>query len=375
MGYSVDGAAGKLNVAPARVVEWEAGVSHPSLPQLRNLGRVYRRPIAVFFLPEPPVRGSQPIRDYRRHWGSESASISPQLHSEIETAHARRDLAVELLELEGESPASFRLRASHDEHPDEVARRFRRALGVTIEQQLAWTDRYAGFNAWRDAIEHIGALVLQMTEAASGEARGFSISTRPLPAVVANIHDMPRARSFTLIHELTHIALNESGVCDLHDTGRTEPFCNHVAGAVLVPAEVLLGQRLVETHDALTDWRDADVATLSNRFSVSREVILRRLLILGKTTDEFYRAKREQYLDEYEQDRERRRQEAAADGKPRAIPQDLLAVARSGQYVSHLILSSYSHGRITASDVADYFGVRIKHLGPIERRVFGTPGA
>ena len=33
---------------------------------------------------------------------------------------------------------------------------------------------------------------------------------------------------------------------------------------------------------------------------------------------------------------------------PRPIPRDLIAVARSGQFLSLLVLSSYAHGRITA---------------------------
>ena len=63
--------------------------------------------------------------------------------------------------------------------------------------QHAWRRDYDGFNAWRDAIEEQGALVLQMTDVPVVEARGFSLAERPLPAVVANIKDSPRARSFT----------------------------------------------------------------------------------------------------------------------------------------------------------------------------------
>jgi Zn-dependent peptidase ImmA (M78 family)/DNA-binding XRE family transcriptional regulator len=374
MGYSVEDAANKVRVSPARLAEWEAGTRRPTIKQLRKLGRVYKRPIAVFYLPEPPGPGPQPIRDYRRVWGAAARVMSPQLRGEIDTAYDRRELALELLELQGEQPIRFRLAVSLDEDHDTVAKRIRRALGISGAEQQAWADRYAGFNAWRDAIEESGALVLQMTDVPSGEARGFSIAARPLPVVVANIHETPRARSFTLIHELVHVALQRGGVCDLDDHGRVEPFCNRVAGAVLVPADSLGRQPEVSRHDSTTtEWDDRDIAALARRFSVSREVILRRLLSLGRTDDKFYRSKREQYLDEYRREEERRQQEA--EGKPRPIPQDLLAVARAGQYVSVLILSSYSHGRITASDVADYFGVRIKHLAAVQRRVFGTPPA
>jgi transcriptional regulator with XRE-family HTH domain len=42
--------------------EWERGHGVPSIAELRKLGEVYKRPIAVFFLPKPPVtEASQPL--------------------------------------------------------------------------------------------------------------------------------------------------------------------------------------------------------------------------------------------------------------------------------------------------------------------------
>jgi len=368
-GYSVDEAAGRLRVRPERLTEWEAGSARPTVKQLRRLGGIYNYPLAIFYLPEPP-RDPQPVRDHRRIWGEQPEGLSPTLRKEIDIADDRRQLALELLSLQGEAPPTLRLRTSLNETPDTVAARFRRTLGITLDQQFAWHGDYAGFNAWRDAIEEVGALVLQMTDVKVVEARGFSLAERPLPAVVANIKDTPRARSFTLIHELTHVALHESGVCTLDDAERVEVFCNRVAGSVLVPADALRAERIVETHGAELEWEDREIETLARRFSVSREVVLRRLLILGRTDQAFYQRKRDEYVEQYREIEERRKNEEQT---PRPIPRDLIAVARSGQFLSVLVLGSYAQGRITASDVADYFGIRIKHLAAVERRVFGAP--
>jgi Zn-dependent peptidase ImmA (M78 family)/transcriptional regulator with XRE-family HTH domain len=368
-GYTVDEAAGRLPVRPERLAEWEAGSARPTVKQLRRLGGIYNYPLAIFYLPEPP-RGPQPVRDHRRIYGEQPEGLSPALRKEIDIADDRRQLALELLSLQGEDPPTLRLRASLREDPDTVAARFRRTLGITLDQQFAWRDRYAGFNAWRDAIEEVGALVLQMTDVKVVEARGFSLAERPLPAVVANIKDTPRARSFTLIHELTHVALHESGVCTLDDAERLEVFCNRVAGTVLVPADALRAEQIVRAHGAGPEWKDPEIEALARRFSVSREVVLRRLLILGRTDQAFYQRKRDEYAEQYREIEERRKRE---EQKPRPIPRDLIAVARSGQFLSALVLGSYAQGRITASDVADYFGIRIKHLAAVERRVFGTP--
>jgi Zn-dependent peptidase ImmA (M78 family) len=314
-------------------------------------------------------RGPQPVRDNRRIWGEEPDGISPTLRKEIDIADDRRELALELLSLDANQPPPFRLQAALDEHPNTVAARIRHSLGIELELQFTWRGDYDGFNAWRDAIEAAGALVLQMTDVPVREARGFSLAERPLPAVVANIKDRPRARSFTLLHELVHVALRQSGVCSLDDTGRIEVFCNHVAGAVLVPGEALRADSIVNAHGADPSWTDSEIEALARRFSVSREVVLRRLLILDRTIDPFYRQKRREYQEQSRAAEERRRQELP---EPKPIPRDLIAVARSGQFLSALVLNAYERERITASDVADYFGVRFKHVPAIEKRVFGS---
>jgi Zn-dependent peptidase ImmA (M78 family)/transcriptional regulator with XRE-family HTH domain len=368
-GYSIEQAAKRVPVTPERLAAWEAGEARPTVKQLRKLGGIYGRPLAVFYLPEPPRGPQQPVRDHRRIWGEEPEGISPRLRKEIDIAEDRRELALELLSLQGEEPPTFELRASIGENPNTVAARFREALGVTLDEQLSWHERYNGFNAWRDAIEGVGALVLQMTDVPVLEARGFSIADRPLPAVVANIKDTPRARCFTLMHELVHVALHEGGICTLDDAERVEVFCNRIAGAVLVPAEALRSDQIVSAHGTEPEWEDREIEALARHFSVSREVVLRRLLIIGRTEQAFYQRKRDEYTEQYREATEQRKRE---EQKPRPIPRDLIAVARSGRFLSLLVLNNYEQGRITASDVADYLGIRIKHLGAIERRVFGA---
>ncbi|SRR6266545_5136366 len=189
----------------------------------------------------------------------------------------------------------------------------------------------------------------------------------PLPVVVANNKDPYGARSFTVVHELTHVAIREGGICDLTNQGRVEPFCNHVAGAVLVPAPSLLADDVVQTHEAEPVWRDDELTRLAERFSVSREVVLRRLLILGRTDEDFYRRKRRELLAEWDRREETKREEQRWGPSPATK-----AVVRAGHYFSRLVLSRYHERAITASDVSTYLGVRMKHVPSIEQRIFGT---
>jgi Zn-dependent peptidase ImmA (M78 family) len=367
-GYATVGeAAAKAGVPAEKLASWEDGVARPTIGQLRKLGKAYRCRIAVFYLSEPP-RGFPPIRDYRVVWGARRKTPSPELLAEVEEAHERREIALDLLEEAQERPRSFPLRSQLNEDPEVVAERVRTALRIRVEQQRGWTDDRIGFNEWRSAIESLGVLVFQITTVAGREARGFSIAETRLPVVAANNEDPYVARSFTVVHELAHVTLKESGLCSLGETPRIERFCNHVAGAVLVPAHDLLDHHVVLQHGRDAEWSDNELRRLAATYRVSREVIVRRLLIVGRTNEQFYSAKRE----EFEEERERR--DAALDSQERGWgpSPSTIAVVRAGHLFSRVVLSSYSRGSITGSDVAAYLGVRVKHVPSVERLVFAA---
>jgi transcriptional regulator with XRE-family HTH domain len=58
-------AAAKASVTVDRLKEWEAGESQPTIRQAQTLAKAYKRPFALFFLPEIP-RDFQPLQDFRK---------------------------------------------------------------------------------------------------------------------------------------------------------------------------------------------------------------------------------------------------------------------------------------------------------------------
>src|SRR5439155_8016363 len=72
-----------------------------------------------------------------------------------------------------------------------------------------------------------------------------------------------------------------------------EVFCNAVAAAAMVPREALLSEALIAAYPARPrDWSDDELNSLGRVFGVSDEVILRRLLTMGRTSQEFYAQRR-----------------------------------------------------------------------------------
>ena len=362
-GLTVDGAAKKAGVAAERLAAWESGEQKPTFAQFRKLGVIYRRPLAIFYVAEPP-RQFQPMHDFRRVVEPTGLPQSPELTLEVRRAHDRREWALELLRDIEEEPPQVNAAISLDQGPESAAATVRALLGVSLERQSTWRTDYEAFKQWRLLIESAGILTFQANDVETAEARGFSISEKPLPVAVANIKDAPRGRIFTLLHEVVHILLNDGGICDLHESrenegSRIEAFCNHVAGATLFPKQALLTTDIV-LHHRKTDpaWTEQELAELSRRFGGSREAALVRLLTLGLTTERYYREKRDEFLKQYME--QRKRQKGFA-------PPHEVALTSAGPAFTSLVIESFNRERITASDVSDYLQIRLKHLADVQR--------
>jgi len=368
---SQEAVAKKLGVRVERIRSWEAGEQNPSLAQLRNFASATKRPLAVFYLAEPP-RTFDALHDFRAGTaGVLRPAMSPDLAFEIRKAYDRREWALELMSDLQLSPVTFDVRADLKEDPEIAARRIRTALKVRLDQQSKWRVDNEAFREWRSVLEGAGVITFQASGLDLDDARGFSISLKPLPVVVANIKDAYRGRIFTLLHELTHIALSESGICDLDDSRRrntsaaVEAFCNRVAGAILFPREDLLATAELRNHRAAEmSWSDAEIQSLSRKFGGSREALLVRLLSLGRTSERFYHKKRDEYREQYAKWREQKKEGFA--------PPHVVSLSSVGPLFTNLVIENFNREHITASDVSDYLQVRVKHLPEIQRDYSGV---
>jgi Zn-dependent peptidase ImmA (M78 family)/transcriptional regulator with XRE-family HTH domain len=375
-GFTAAEAAVRLDIEEERLSAWEdAGTDDaPSIPQLRKIAALFKRPLAVFYMAEPP-KGFAVMRDLRRLPGTGTRRYSPALQMEIRTANERRELALELaMDLEQELP-KFTLSTTQREDPEEVGARIRVTLGVTSQLQAHWRDNdgRAGFNAWRSRIENAGALVFQTTRFPTEEASGFSIAGDTLPVIAVNRNDVLTRRTFSLLHELVHLMVRISGVSDLEtdatrppEDQRIEVFCNHVAAAALIPKDALLADsRVVAQGARSTNWNAAEVIDLARQFNVSREALLRRLLTFDRTTADFYASRRTQYIAEYLANKARQKELSADTEMKRNMPQE--TVSNFGRPFIRMLLGNYYQDLITLSDVSGYLGLKVKHIPKLEQ--------
>ena len=368
-GYPLDAAAVKLAINPEKLSEIEDGKIAPSFALLKKAADIYKRPLAVFFLEEAPERQSE-VHDFRLQPGVMQRPYAPRLNNEIRQARLRRDDALELAQTLEEPPPAFTHRATTDESPEAVAARVRALLGITLERQHGFRRTEDALKAWKTAVEAESVLVFETSRITSEEMRGVSLPADVLPIIILNGGEAHAGHLFTLLHEFTHLLLRQGGVCDLvqMDNGspdaRIEAFCNAVAGNVLVPADALLAEL---PHQHSHSWDMNELEALSSQFSVSREVVLRRLLTLGRTTPAHYEAMRVRFQEDSRRISEGRKNKKSAGGPPPSV----MAVRNLGRPYIRLVLSAYSRERIDLSSVSDYLGVKLKHLRRIESLVLG----
>lgn len=351
----------RLGISVDTIKEWEQGTKKPTLITLKQLATFYKRPLATFFLPEPPEEPSLPT-DFRYLPDEIRRPLSTKSLLAVRRARRLQSLATELTEKLGYKPVARIGEASLSEDPEIVAARERDRLTISIEEQFKFRYDYDAFARWREALENLNILVLQV-RIPPEEARGFSLLNNLLPTIIVSISDYIRARTFTLFHEYAHLLINTSGICFPHEAPEEhdnnlyiERFCDHFAGALLVPKSALLGNTDVKQIARTTGNVDDDLLyEIANRFKVSKAVILRRLLYCGVIT-------RGQYQSELVDLQARKMKR----GKGFGLPPAKRCIAENGRLFASLALEAKEREFVTYSDLSDYLAIKVKHLNQLE---------
>lgn len=234
-------------------------------------------------------------------------------------------------------------------------------LGVDINEITKNKSAFEQLNYWKKVIEAKGVYVLELGFPVD-EAKGFAIYDDVVPVIVLNTNDYPNPRIFTLIHELVHFIFNrgvisdESNINNFKIDDRVEMACNYIAGSILVPVKIL-NQKLLTLNINLTDL-NMDLEVLGKVFNISREVILRRLLIVNKITKVTF----EKYEHDFKKDYKEKQKTKGGDFYIKYIKNN------SRSFVEN-ILDAYRINRINYNEVLDYLSIKSETLAKLETRL------
>lgn len=251
IGYELEEAANKLRVSLAKLQRAEQGSDLLTMRQAERAATVYERPLAALFAEEPPTEEPQEAQ-FRRLPGVPAPPWPPQVVSLVRRVRERQDAALTLYEALGENPVWPEASRSLDVPLGEAASRVREVLGISLEEQAGWRDSqgYEPLRNWIDATEGLGVLVMQDGSLKVEEMRGFASLHDAVPAIVVNTNDDPRARAYTVIHELGHLYLASQRAL-IDDLAQLEAWCDEFAGEVLLPRGQLT--KVLRAHSFVSD--------------------------------------------------------------------------------------------------------------------------
>lgn len=372
-GLDLEAAARKIELKTARglsgaerLAAMEAGDVVPSAPLLRRMADKYHRPNVTFYLPKvptPPELG----QDFRTlpDQGDESNVLLATLLRDVK---ARQALVRETLE-DDDDAVEVELVGSAKGIRDaaELANAIARAINFDRAAYRAHSKGEEAFAYLRALVEAKGVFVLLAgdcghwsTAIEVGIFRGFAIADRLAPFIVINDQDAKSAWAFTLLHELAHLLLGDTGVSGGTPAAGVEQLCNDAAAAVLVDrAEIVDLQRLL--HGAHGDINV--IGAFADQARISRSMVAYQLFRVGVIDEGRWNELRETlgrlWVTQKDRERERNR---GKDGGPNwyvvrrhRLGSAILAVARQGM----------ADGSLTPTRAAKMLGVKPMNVYPL----------
>ncbi len=356
-GLSTQEVADKVKRPLVEVQMWEDGTTVPSYTMLESLAyRHFKIPLAVFFFPEPP-EVDDPVGSFRRLPDDEFDRLSPDTRKKIRLAQAYQDSLAELLPPRREQLIHARYGATPSTLPS-LAAEVRGHLGVSIATQFSFLSTDSAFKAWRHALELIGIFTFKD----SFEDRfisGFCLLSSICPIIMVNNSNAFSRQIFTLAHELGHILLGVYGVTDADESyielmsekdRRAEIACNRFAADLVVPLSAFrnaIGKLSPEDPQVINQ--------LASKFSVSREVVLRRLLDDGRIDEDEYERRAVEWNREY-----LRQKQKTTGGN-----WYMTRLSYLGESYTRLALDRHRQGAITTPELAGHLNVKARNIGKL----------
>lgn len=304
--------------AVQRLVAYETGQAAPTRGLLVRMAKYYRRPLLTFFLSAPP-RSSERGVDFRVLPGSAPAPQSALVDALLRDVRTRQSMIRAALEDEEEAePLPFVGTATMEDGRAATLAKLHALLGVDRSHYRAQSDADAAFRLLRTSAEAAGVFVLLKGDLGSHHTaidvqvyRGFVIADEVAPLIVINDGDAKTAWSFTLLHELVHLLLGQTGISGAPSDTPIERFCNDVAGEfLLLPNEIDsldlrgVGDDVPEGNGRIGEFaRDRHLSRAMVAYAA-----LRRGLITSKVYGDLTARFRSQWMQERHSRREARTQ-------------------------------------------------------------------
>ena len=356
-GWSKEEIAKRLKTSTQVIDMFLDGSKKPSFRQLEELSNVFKRPIASFLLSQPVNEKPKP-KDYRM-LPSKLNKFDKKTILVMRKARKLQEISKELSGNIAYDTKSKIKRIKISESPENVAKTYRELFELTENKQRKFKNSYELFNYLRDIFEEQNIFVFQFSMPVD-DARGFVFADEYPYTVVVNSADLIEARIFSLMHEFGHILLGES-VIDLPEAtasykDNVEKWCNEFASYFLLPKEFAKSS-FSEYKSNLIDT--AILKKLSNRFRVSKAMLLLNMKKLNFITQQQYDYKMNQFVKEYKKEKEGEKKSGGG------IPSEVRCLSEVGNKFVSLVANNYDKNHITYTDALSYLSIKSRNFDKV----------
>jgi Zn-dependent peptidase ImmA (M78 family) len=207
----------------------------------------------------------------------------------------------------------------------------------------------------------------------SEEIQGFTISDPYAPFVFVNSEDWAAPQLFTLVHELAHIWIAESGISNeiepdikyKENFHPVELFCNEVAANVLMPGTVIknLNPGIFNSIK--------DVYKISKSLGVSSFALIVRALNLEIITIDRYRSLKKDAVIEFEdflqREEEKKARQKDQEGGPNPY---LLRLNKNSRLFTQIVLDAFNGGFIEPTQASSLLNTQVNNFPKLEAQLF-----
>ncbi len=366
-------AASKVAVSIDKFKDWENGEDFPTIRQAQTLAKAYRRPFALFFLPDVPT-DFQPLQDFRKTGSKELSTSSIFIIREIQQKQA---WISEVNEDNNENRVPFIGRFTIKDNPVLVAKDILATLNIN-------PLNYKSNNPiieWIDKAESNGIFISRTSfihsrlKLDSNEIQGFAIADDFAPFIFINSDDWNAPQLFTLVHELSHLWIAETGISNdvepsiknVGDYNPIELFCNEVAANALMPKE------FIDSLDSKAFDNAKEVFKNAKMIGVSSFALLVRALNLNIISLSAYKQLKQLADIEYneflkrEEAKKIKQKEKEKRGGPNYF---LLQLNRNSRLFTQTVLDAFRGGEIEPSMASNLLNVQVNKFPKLEAQMY-----
>jgi Zn-dependent peptidase ImmA (M78 family)/transcriptional regulator with XRE-family HTH domain len=365
-------AAAKVSVTVEKLKEWEDGINQPTIRQAQTLAKAYKRPFALFFLPDIP-RDFQPLQDFRKSGSKSLTTSSIFIIREIQQKQAWLS---DVFSDNQEEKLQFVGRYTINDNPQDVAKNILETLN--INPSFYKSDN--PIKEWIDAAETNGIFISRTSfihsrlKLDSDELQGFAIADPYAPFVFVNSEDWNAPQLFTLVHELAHIWIAETGISndvepEIKNKGKFHPvelFCNEVAANALMPKELVLN------FGAESFRSSKDVFRISKQLGVSSFALLVRALNLNIVSISTYQQLKKQadidFAEFLKREAEKKAKQKVKEN-PGGPNYFLLQLNRNSRLFTQTVLDAFRGGFIEPTLASNLLNVQVNKFQKLESQL------